>query len=95
MALVNFFKYKGKWLYRIKGEEQPKDLDTYALESVLGVVGGPEVIVVRKTVDDAIGDVLHIKVQNGFITKAEVGSRDGDNFIEFGEVLSFWVDPIS
>lgn len=63
-----FTKYKDKWMYRKKGWVQAIAIDTFALERVLGVIGGPEVIVIRKQDE---GDVCHITLKNGFIDSVE------------------------
>lgn len=83
-----FFKHNGVWRYKYPGDLNAKTIDTFALERVLGVMGGPEVIVVRKQPD---GKVYHINVKNGFIDKVEhadvsVGMlADGTNYIEVTE----------
>lgn len=72
-----FFKHNGVWRYKWPGDLQAKPIDTFALERVLGVMGGPEVIVVRKQPDSK---VYHINVKNGFIDKVEhVDECVGDN----------------
>lgn len=83
-----FFKHNGVWRYKYKGRVSADLVDTFALERVLGVMGGPEVIVVREQPD---GEVYHINVKNGFIDKVErlepsVGElADGINYIEVTE----------
>lgn len=72
-----FFKHGGVWRYKKPGDLQAKKIDTFALERVLGVMGGPEVIVVREQPSKKI---YHINVKNGFIDKVEhVANYVGDN----------------
>lgn len=89
---VRFFKYKQEWRYKPKAADEAKPVDTYALEKVLGVVGGPKVVVIRKhpTIPD---HEYHITVENGFITKAEIG-EDFMNGMSFSETLEFTVNEI-
>jgi hypothetical protein len=83
-----FFKHNGVWRYKRPGALSGSVVDTFALERVLGVMGGPEVIVVRKQPN---GSVYHINVKNGFIDKVEragetVGAlADGTEYIEVTE----------
>lgn len=83
-----FFKHNGVWRYKCPGRVSADAVDTFALERVLGVMGGPEVIVVRKQPD---GKVYHINVKNGFIDKVErvetsIGElADGTTYIEVTE----------
>lgn len=83
-----FFKHNGVWRYKRPGDLQAKAVDTFALERVLGVMGGPEVIVVREQPDKKI---CHINIKNGFIDKVEhvdteVGVlADGTHYIEVKE----------
>jgi len=60
-----FFKHGLKWRYRKHNDVAANDIDTKALEEVLGVVGGPHVIVVRECLVER--KLLHIHVKNGFI----------------------------
>lgn len=83
-----FFKHNGVWRYKYPGRLSADAIDTFALERVLGVLGGPEVIVVRKQPN---GSIYHITVKNGFIDKVErletsIGElADGTNYIEVNE----------
>lgn len=87
-VMYYFFKHKGVWRYKCPGRVSADTVDTFAIERVLGVMGGPEVIVVRKQPD---GKVYHINVKNGFIDKVErldpiVGElADGIEYIEVNE----------
>lgn len=76
-VMYYFFKHNGVWRYKCPGRVSADAIDTFALERVLGVMGGPEVIVVRKQPD---GKVYHINVKNGFIDKVVyVDEGFGDN----------------
>lgn len=90
--MIHFYRYKNDWMYRPKAAATGKPIDTYALEKVLGVVGGPKVVVIRKhpTIPD---HEYHITVENGFITKAEIG-EDFMNGMSFSETLEFTVNEI-
>ena len=67
--MYRFFKYKDEWRYAEKTWQTSKPVDTFALENILGVLGGPEVIVVRE--QPGSKQTYHITVKNGFITKVE------------------------
>ena len=66
----------GQWKYRNNREESSKAVDTFALERILGVIGGPEVIVVRE--DLRTCQVCHVTVKNGFVTQAELLGENGE-----------------
>lgn len=67
--MYRFFKHKDQWRYAEKTWHSSKPVDTFALENILGVLGGPEVIVVRE--QPGSGQTYHITVKNGFITEVE------------------------
>lgn len=76
-VMYYFFKHNGVWRYKCPGRISADAIDTFALERVLGVMGGPEVIVVRQQPN---GGVYHITVKNGFIDKVvHVDEGFGDN----------------
>lgn len=91
-----FFKHNGVWRYKYPGRLSGDKIDTFALERILGVLGGPEVIVVRKQPN---GSIYHITVKNGFIDKVErvdegfgdTGGRETD----YIEVTEFHAKEIS
>ena len=89
---VHFYRYKNDWMYRPKAAAVGKPIDTYALEKILGVVGGPKVIVVRKH-EEIVDYEYHITVENGFITKAELG-EDFMNGMSFNEITEFRINEI-
>lgn len=89
---VHFYRYKNDWMYRPKAAAVGKPIDTYALEKVLGVVGGPKVIVCRKHPTSPDHE-YQITIENGFITKAELG-EDFSNGMCFSEVFEFTIDEI-
>lgn len=91
-----FFKHAGVWRYKKPGDLQAKKIDTFALERVLGVMGGPEVIVVREQPGKK---TYHINVKNGFIDKVEhvdVGFGDnGGTETDYIEVNEFHAKEIT
>lgn len=68
MHRYRFFKYKEEWRYSERGIEGSNPIGTFALEGVLGVVGGPEV---RVRADQPDGRAFYVTVKNGFIDKVE------------------------
>jgi len=88
MVTYKFFKYKDTWRYRAKAETDVRDVDTRAL-NVLGVLGGPKVVVHRK-IENSPDHELVITVENGFITKAEI-AEDFMNGLRFTEVNEFTI----
>ncbi len=67
--MYRFFKFGNKWSYKHQSWETAKPIDTFALERILGVIGGPEVIVVREQPNN---ERVHVTIINGFIDKAEI-----------------------
>jgi|AGFS01.1.fsa_nt_gi hypothetical protein len=65
--MYRFHKHREEWRYAHKTWNASKPVDIFALERILGVVGGPKVIVVRK--QPGSGQEYHITVENGFITE--------------------------
>lgn len=90
--MIHFYRYKKDWMYRPKAAAVGKSVDTYALEKVLGVVGGPKVVVIRKH-ESSPDNEYHITVENGFITKAELG-EDFMNGMSFNEITEFRINEI-
>lgn len=68
MFRYRFFKHGAVWRCVEKGSDKAQEINTAILEGVLGVVGGPEVIVVAEQPDRR---KFHITVKNGFIEKVE------------------------
>lgn len=67
--MYRFHKHREEWRYAHKTWNASKPVDIFALERILGVVGGPKVIVVRE--QPGSGQEYHITVKNGFITDVE------------------------
>jgi len=68
MATYRFFKYKNEWRYREKTSVEASPIDAKGL-AVLGVLGGPEVVVVRPVPGEP-DYTYRITLKNGFITEA-------------------------
>lgn len=66
--MYRFFKHQDKWLYKERTWAAAKPIDTFALERILGVIGGPKVIVVRAQPN---GEEIQVIVENGFITRVD------------------------
>lgn len=66
--MYHFLLYGNQWRYKRRDWERVKPIDTFALERILGVIGGPEVIVVREQPN---GEVCYITLKNGFIDSVE------------------------
>ncbi|MNM90619.1 hypothetical protein D3C81_1028860 [compost metagenome] len=64
--MYRFFKHNDQWRYKERTWPAAKPIDTFALERILGVIGGPKVIVVRTWPGEPYD--THITVENGFIT---------------------------
>lgn len=102
--MYKFWKHNNEWRYKHKLDAAGKPIDTFALERVLGVVGGPEVIVAREQPN---GKKLNIVIKNGFIDSVihkEVPDlsgvntflREGASFaiFEFVEKDEFYAEEI-
>jgi len=72
--MYRFHKHREEWRYAHKTWNASKPVDIFALERILGVVGGPKVIVVRE--QPGSGQEYHITVKNGFITEVEALVED-------------------
>lgn len=92
MASIKFYKYKDTWRYKLIGQDA-KDVDVFALENFLGVVGGPRVVVLRETERTPFTH-LRVEVCNGFITRASVAEDDYEPVPKGTEVEEFFVRPI-
>jgi hypothetical protein len=92
MSSVKFYKYKDTWRYKLIGQDA-KDVDTFALESFLGVVGGPRVVMFRETERPPLVK-LRVEVCHGFITRASTAESDDVPLNEGVEVEEFFVRPI-
>jgi hypothetical protein len=87
MSRYRFFKHGNEWRCIEKGSDKAENITTSILECVLGVVGGPEVIVVSKQPN---GDTYHINIKNGFITAVDkvwetnhlVGGGHGEGYYQ-------------
>ena len=75
--MYRFHKYRDEWRYSHKTWNASKPVDIFALEHILGVLGGPEVIVVRE--QPGSGQVYHINIKNGFIDKVEAVDETFDD----------------
>lgn len=73
MYRYRFFKHCNEWRCIERGHAKAEYITTAILEGVLGVIGGPEVIVVAEQPD---GRKFHITIKNGFIDKV-VFSEEG------------------
>ena len=91
---TKFFKYAGVWRYKIWGEEAVQLVDTRALENILGVVGGPRVVVFRDT-GKPTAPKLRIEIHNGFIAGASVAMDDTTPLHEGVQVTEFIVRPLA
>ncbi len=65
-TMYKFFNHCDKWRYRDVRDEVAREVDTFGLEKVLGVLGGPLVHVYRKKPESGIW--YRIELENGFIT---------------------------
>lgn len=79
MAQYHFFKHKNEWRYREKTEAAAKPVGTFALDSILGVTGTREVIVVLPKGEV---DQYHVHIKNGFIqsVKSRTGVMDRQQY---------------
>jgi hypothetical protein len=68
MFRYRFFKHGNDWRFIERGSEKSEHITTFALEGVLGVVGGPEV---RVRADQPDGRAFYVTIKNGFIDKVE------------------------
>jgi hypothetical protein len=94
MRAVKFFRYAGIWRYKEIGKDVADKVDTRALESILGVMGGPLVYVCRDTGKPEM-EKLRIEVRNGFVVRASMAEHDNVPFAEGTEVEEFYIRPLS
>lgn len=66
--MYRFFKHNDQWRYKEKTWPAAKPIDTFALERILGVIGGPKVVAYIK---QPKGEELQVTVENGFITRVD------------------------
>lgn len=74
MALYKIFRHGDKWRYRDTRVETSKEVDTFVLESILGVIGGPLVSVYRPVTNSGLH--LRVDIENGFITSVLKGTLE-------------------
>lgn len=89
MSTYRFFKYKNAWLVKVRpGFESAEPVTEKIIESVLGVTGSREVIVLleAKTSDTQ----YRVHVNNGFITEAWLATKEsnGSNLEEINEFFT-------
>ena len=89
---IRFARVKDAWTYTPVGGTEVLPVTQDVILNVLGVLGGPEVIVIRDA-DVANNTKYSITIKRGVITKVEVGFVDG-NCTEWTEVLQFWVSNV-
>lgn len=74
MATCKFYRYKDNWYYKVRpGFEDGKLVDAHALDTILGVTGVHEVIVIlpKEGVEN-----YHVHIKNGFIVTADLHGKD-------------------
>jgi len=85
--MYRFYKHGTEWRFIKKGQEKSEPINTFALESILGVTGTREVIVLCKQPND---EIFHVTVNNGFIIKVEEVNEFTDSvFGEGGDEVFF------
>ena len=89
MSTYRFFKYKNAW--RVVPQPSSKaaaTVSTDIIESVLGVTGPREVIVLLPAKER--GTQYRVHVDNGFITEAWLGTNEssGVNLVEINEFFA-------
>jgi len=89
MATYKFYKHKGQWFYKKRpGFEVGKLVDTHALDTVLGVTGTREVIVILP--GPSKDEEYHARVNNGFIVSAHLAIKEesGADLTELTEFVA-------
>lgn len=75
MATYKFYKHKEQWFYKKRpGFEAGKLVDAHALDTVLGVTGTREVIVILP--GPSKDEEYHARINNGFIVSAHLAIKE-------------------
>lgn len=75
MATFKFYRYRDKWFYKKRpGFEVGKPVDTTALDTVLGVTGTRDVIVILP--GPSKDAEYRVRINNGFIQHAHLAVKE-------------------
>lgn len=92
MATHKFYKHKDSWKYLTRPSfEVAKDVDAHALDTVLGVTGAREVVVMLPAREE--GTKYHVRIDNGFIVEAHLGTP-GEHGVNLEPITEFFARDI-
>jgi hypothetical protein len=71
MATYKFYQHKEKWFYlKRPGFDVGKEVDAHVMDTVLGITGNREYIVILPAREP--GSTYRVRISNGFIIEAEL-----------------------